>query len=1242
MALSSAQLGSAFKLLRDAFSTVRLRKPCFTKILLAIAVALAATSLLAQEISVNEHNVQGLEQDFLLRVWETADGLMPTTVRSVTQTRDGYLWMAAWDGFVRFDGVRAVLFNGKNIQGLPTVPKGNRVFADSTGLLWAATADGRLFSYDRISWREYRHAHGWDGLLVESITENAHGRLIFCGGSKLLQFANGHFTPLALPELPPDFHPPLKAVFDATGKLWLTSQTHLWREEGKQWKLICSGSSLHLALHGVAVARDAGVWVATTRDLRKYIDDKPVVTLPRPEGFLGENLELLEDFNGDIWAGSPTKGIRVWTRDGDVVKVGRSADNLAPQITCLFEDRERDVLVGTNGAGLARFKPRPFASWFGQLGGLAGAMVNSVGEDNAGHIFIGTDGSGLRRLEEDMPPALVSTTDGVLGRKLRVMSLLCTREGEMLAATADKGLYRVDGDTPVSIPAEPIQNELIRALFEDSHGRLWIGHEHGITVRENGNFKPVAVGSRAVLTSVHGIAEDHEGTMWFVGRQGLARWRDGKLELVHLSAVDAHANFLGLFVDRDDALWIGVESKGLLRLKGRQEFLYTSAHGLPITSAGGFLEDENYLWASGEKGIVRITHSSLDAVGARRANRLELQLFNRADGLPSDACRRGYQPVAFKSSDGRFWFATHKGAISINPQHIAKAIFEPSATIEEIRAEVQQIIVTPANRDHIDIPAGTRHMTIRCSVPSLGKPDYARFQYTLEGFDNVWHDAGGERVIRFYDVQPGKYRFMVRAIGTDGRFVEKPSAVVLIVHPFFWQEMWFRALCVAVLVAVVAFIVWRSQQQRIQQQEEKLHAQKAHADLEMQLQQAQKMDALGRLAGGIAHDFNNLLTSVGGNAELLQTELSPQSRHYEIVNDIAVASARARELVSQILTFSRRRAVEKVAIDPAPVLREAVKLLRAGLPAMIDLRLEIVAQLPPILGDAAQLQRVIMNLGTNAAQAIGAEQGHIRIDAHECLVRADEPVDGVPAGRYLRIAVSDDGRGMDDRTLSRIFDPFFTTKAIGQGTGLGLSVVHGIVEAYGGHITVESEPAAGTVFQIFFPVTDQVPQPAAAPAPITPAEEHELSEAQPPEEPAPVTIPGEGVILVVDDEAVVLKVARTMLERLGYVVEGHVDAAAAAEAFAAAPDRYRLLLTDFAMPRLGGVELAQRIWALCPGFPAILYTGYGGRLTPSEAKRMGFLELLAKPFSMQTLSEAVSHALKADETGALAVTEGVL
>jgi CheY-like chemotaxis protein len=247
-----------------------------------------------------------------------------------------------------------------------------------------------------------------------------------------------------------------------------------------------------------------------------------------------------------------------------------------------------------------------------------------------------------------------------------------------------------------------------------------------------------------------------------------------------------------------------------------------------------------------------------------------------------------------------------------------------------------------------------------------------------------------------------------------------------------------------------------------------------------------------------------------------------------------------------------------------------------------------------------------MNLGTNAAQAVGSTRGTIKF-------RVDESSEGLPvsapSGRYLRLSVEDNGRGMDDETLRRIFDPFFTTKEVGHGTGLGLSVVHGIVEQHDGFITVQSRPGAGTTFQVFLPVTSES---IAAPVPEVATAASGIGEK----------------ILVIDDEAVVLKVTRSMLERLGYVVDGQTEATAALAAFQAAPHSYRLAITDFAMPHHDGVALAQKFWALRPGFPIILYSGYGSRLTHEEAVRMGFARLLSKPFQLAALADAVKQALE--------------
>ena len=1034
----------------------------------------------AQQGAEYEREPEGLERDFLLRVWETTDGLLPTNVRSVAQTRDGYLWMAAFDGFVRFDGTRSVTFSGKNTPGLPPLPKATRVFADARNRLWASNVEGRLFSLDRGEWSEHREVVGWPRLAVESFAESAD-RLIFTTACGAVQFLEGRFRTIVLPELPENFKPPLKALFDREGHLWLTSAGHVWREDSGAWKLVIESTNHATTVQGATPARDGGVWIASPRGLRKYVGDVPVLTHERPEGLRNDTVEMLEDFHGNLWVGGSNNGLRVWMNDGRRLVASLNAEGLAAQITCIYEDRERNVLVGTTGAGVARFKPRPFSVWFGRLGGLAGTIVNTICEEPSGALLVGTEGNGLRRIGPDGEPQSIVSRNDLLGRKHRVTSIVRCRDGTMLAAVSTRGIFRVEQEEAIALPPDAIAQEHVRVLFEDTKGRVWAGHERGIAVRRADRFENFALPGDSPLTGVRAIAEDPDGVLWFIGKEGLARLAGEQWEKVTNAQIPPKANLLGLHADGAGTLWIGVESKGVLRLGKERSFFYTAEHGLPVISPGAFLEEGEHLWLSGEKGLVRINRASLDAVAAGRAARLELQLFNRADGLPSDACRRGYQPAAWRAQDGELWFATHKGVVAVQPATILTAAYEPPAIIEEIRAEMQLILVTSANRGRIEIPAGTRHMSIRCSIPSLGRPEYARCQYRIEGADNLWHEAGGERVIRFYDLQPGSYRFHVRAIGTDGRMVDTPTWVGLAVLPLYWQTLWFRALGAAGLAAVVALIVWRFLRQRFLQQEERLHAQEARAELEGQLQQAQKMEAIGRLAGGIAHDFNNLLTSIAGNAELLQLELPAKGATRGTATDIVTAAGGARDLVSQILTFSRQKPVEKHALDFAPLVREALHLLRSGIPAMIELRSEIPERLPPILADDAQIQRVVMNLGTNAAQAVGSGRGHIRI-------RVEESSDGLPVsappGRYLRLSVEDDGRGMDDETIRRIFDPFFTTKEIGHGTGLGLSVVHGIVEQHDGFITVHSRPGAGTTFQVYLPVTSVsivARAPAAAP-----------------------------------------------------------------------------------------------------------------------------------------------------------------
>jgi PAS domain S-box-containing protein len=392
--------------------------------------------------------------------------------------------------------------------------------------------------------------------------------------------------------------------------------------------------------------------------------------------------------------------------------------------------------------------------------------------------------------------------------------------------------------------------------------------------------------------------------------------------------------------------------------------------------------------------------------------------------------------------------------------------------------------------------------------------------------------------------------------------------------------------------------------------------------IEAQLLQAHKMEAIGQLAGGIAHDFNNLLTAINGNARLALEDLPDGHAARRFIEEINLAGGRAVDVVRRILTFGRQQIQERKVMCLQPAVEEALKLLRASLPAMMEIRTSFEPSAPLVLADATQIHQVIMNLGANASHAMG-ERGMLEI--REVVVDLDaEFVRMTPelrVGRFVRLTVSDSGCGMDRATMARIFDPFFTTKGPGEGTGLGLSVVHGIMKAHEGAITVYSEPGVGTAFHLYFPVTQGAVASAAAPA------------AAPP--------PGHGErILYVDDEEPLVFLTTEVLGRLGYKVTGFAEAEAALNAFLADPDRFDVVITDLSMPRLSGRDLAARMLQVRPQLPIILATGYIRPEDTKSARQMGIAELILKPNTVDGLGHLVHRILTERRAASSAPTVG--
>jgi signal transduction histidine kinase/ActR/RegA family two-component response regulator len=495
------------------------------------------------------------------------------------------------------------------------------------------------------------------------------------------------------------------------------------------------------------------------------------------------------------------------------------------------------------------------------------------------------------------------------------------------------------------------------------------------------------------------------------------------------------------------------------------------------------------------------------------------------------------------------------------------------------------------------------------------------------------------------DLDSGGHWLEVRARDVDGNVSVNPATLFFTVLPVpLQQRAWFTPV-VLLLAGLMAWLAWigidrtrqiarsntalreahsqlehrvaertveltRANESLNHEIAERRRSEESRRKLEEQLQQARKMEAIGTLAGGIAHDFNNILAVIIPYTHLALDEMEGRPESQEYLKQILTAADRAKNLVQQILAFSRRQRQERQVIDLQPVVTEALKLLRSALPSTI----EIVQRLnptPPVLADSTQIHQVVMNLCTNAEHAMRGRPGRLEISLDPKSVDeafANQNPDLHP-GQYARLSVRDNGCGMPAELLNRIFEPFFTTKEPGQGTGLGLSVVHGIIKSHDGVILVQSRLGQGTEFQIYLPVqgiSGMAPPPESKPAPS-----------------------GSGQhILLVDDEPPICNVLSQMLSRAGYLVTAHSDPQEALKEFLARPAEFDLLFTDLTMPGLTGVELAKRVFKVRPDLPVVLTTGFGGDVVADTTAHTHILKVLEKPVSPAIVADIMHGILQ--------------
>jgi signal transduction histidine kinase/ActR/RegA family two-component response regulator len=384
---------------------------------------------------------------------------------------------------------------------------------------------------------------------------------------------------------------------------------------------------------------------------------------------------------------------------------------------------------------------------------------------------------------------------------------------------------------------------------------------------------------------------------------------------------------------------------------------------------------------------------------------------------------------------------------------------------------------------------------------------------------------------------------------------------------------------------------------------------KERRKLEEQIQGSQRLEAIGTLAGGIAHDFNNILTSMHAYALIIKKSTLKNSVAEENIDELVLSIRRASELVEQILTFSRQVKTEDVFLDISEEIRDSIKLFKAALPRNILVESHLSSERLLIKANPSQISQVIMNLYTNAYQAMQRNGGTLTISTDKVTLE-DKVVSSLQSGVYCKISVRDTGHGMDRKTQNRIFEPFFTTKPVGEGTGMGLSVVYGIVRRCGGAIEVESFPEKGTCFDVYFPLAQK-------------ADFQERKQDQ-----KLSLLKGKGHILFVDDDAQICDSQKKALELIGYTVTALQDSRAAEEVFSKNPDQFDVLILDLNMPQLSGFELAERIFRIRSNIPIILTTGFAELIDPEKIEELGFHALLLKPYRTDDISPLIAEILK--------------
>ncbi|MBW3563638.1 MAG: response regulator [Acidobacteria bacterium] len=1111
------------------------------------------------------------------------------------QTRDGYIWLATGAGLVRFDGVRFTVFDKTNTPAIRDDDV-RALAEDQEGNVWIGTYSGGLTRMNSAGFTFYGEKEsGLPSEMIRGLYVDRSGSLwISTFGGGLSRFRDGKFTTLTTADGLADDK--VKTVIeDRAGALWVgTYSGGVSRIAGGEITNFTTDDGLP-AMFVLDILEDSSgaIWFATYGGGMARLQGGRFTVLSVDEG-LGDSrvVALEEDRDGNLWIGLYGGGVQRLT-DGEFTGF-TPADGLTGDLVFdLMEDREGSLWIGSFNGGLDQLRDEPFTT-FTSREGLTGDIVFSVSAARKGGVWVGIEGGGVNRVREGEVEAIYTSRQGLSSDN--VVAVLEDRRGDVWIGTFDARLHRLRGGQLSSDTAvDEIGDDHVWCIYEDADGVIWLGTRTGGVIRYDGrDFSRLTSADGLVGNGVRAVHKDRSGVIWIGTDSGVSRLVGERIENITRADGLPTDAIVAFHEDAEGVIWIGTRGGGLSRWEDGEMFNFSRSNGLPDDSIFRILEDDQgNLWMSSLRGVFRVSRTELNEFAAGDRDDYDSNLYDTADGMEDSQTAGGSQPAGAKAADGSLWFPTVKGVVRVDPDSMPENDVPPPVYIEQLIVDRKAYPLGETT-----LPAGSRNIEIHYTAPSFQAPEKMRFLYRLEGFDPEWVDAGPRRIAYYTNLSPGSYRFSVQAFNSDNVASEGIASTSFEIGRLFYQTLWFY-LSIAAVLATFTFLIVRGRLSVI-----RAEADARAANLERSLIESQKMEALGQMASGVAHDFNNTMMTALPWADILARQYPDIPLVQKAARNIHDSVIRARGVTRQLLDFAQPKKPEMRPVDLASLLENHLQLIRPSLSPEIKIDLDSRGTDLIVLADPDQIQQAILNLSLNARDAMprgGTLQFKVRpITRREIEEWNLDLADGVV------LSISDTGTGIEQSRRLHVFDPFFTTKEVGKGTGLGLAVVHRIIEEHGGKIVLDSPRHGGTVFHIILPAYQASPEQA------------------PPEQPARQ----EGGklsglrIVIIDDEVELAEGVKMMLEMDGaeVVLRGSgVDALAEIDA-GLQPD---LIILDLGMPGMTGDEVHAEVRKRFPLLPLLISSGYGDRARLDPLLADGHTRFKQKPYTLDELIDEI-------------------